>query len=117
MSLRNLALAAIATVTLVPVAASAQGFGYGYGPPRPQFVDDRGYGDGDPLQAREDHLRDWMRRGSQEGWLTGWRAQRTWGEFRSIREESANGWDRHDAWTRLDRLNGFVRQARDEAGY
>ena len=58
---------------LVPVTASAQGFGYRYGPPppRPQFVDDRSYGYSDPLQAHEDHLRDWMRRGSQEGWLTG----------------------------------------------
>ena len=116
MSLRKLALAAFTAVALVPVAASAQGFGYGYGPPRPQFVDDRG-GYGDPLQAREDHLRDWMHRGSQEGWLTGWRAQRAWCEYRSIREETSTGWDRHDAWTRLDRLSGFVRQAHDEAGY
>ena len=76
MSLRNLALAAVAVVTLLPVAASAQG----YGPLRPQFVDNRGYEFGDPLQAREDHLRDWMRHGSQEGWLTGWRAQRAWGD-------------------------------------
>lgn len=116
MSLRTLALAALAAASLVPAAASAQGYGYGPPPPRPQFVD-RGFGYGDPLQAREDHLRDWMRRGSQEGWLTGWRAQRAWGELRAIREEGAGGWDRHDAWSRLDRLGDFVRRAHDDADY
>ena len=119
MSLRTLALSALAAVTLLPVAASAQSYGYGYGSPpaRPQYVSDHGLGYGDPLQAREDHLRERMRRGSQEGWLSGWRAQRAWGEFRVIREVAADGGDRHDAWNRLDRLSDFVRWAHDDAGY
>lgn len=120
MLLRKLALAAVAAAALIPAAASAQSFSFGYGPPTPRalFVEDRGYGYGDPLQMREDHLRDWMRRGSQEGWLNGWRAERAWGEFRAIRDESfAGDYARHDAWRRLDRLSDFVRWAHDNAGY
>ena len=90
---------------------------YGSPTPRALFVEDRGYGYGDPLQCARTTC-DWMRRGSQEGWLNGWRAERAWGEFRAIRDESfAGGYGRHDAWRRLDRLSDFVRWAHDNAGY
>lgn len=117
MQLRVLALAAAAAAALSPALASAQEFGwdsdYRSPPPRAFAGYDRDGGYGDPLQARQDRLRAWMRRGSQEGWLSGWRAERAWGEFRTLRSEG--GYDRRDAWRRLDRLSQFVRWAHDNA--
>ena len=71
--------------------------------------------------APEDHLRDWMARGSQEGWLTGWQAQRAWGTYHSIRAETFGqggfGFDGGDVNRRLDRLADFVRRAHDNAAW
>ncbi len=75
MQLRVLPLTAAAAVVLSPALATAQGFGWSSGyrspPPHAFATYDREGGYGDPLQARQARLRDWMRRGSQEGWLSG----------------------------------------------
>ena len=116
MRFRTLILAAVAAATLVPAAASAQNYGgWGYGDyGRYGGYDRRG---DDPLAARTERLREWMRRGSREGWLRGWRAERAWGEYRAIREQASSGYGygRHDLWRRVERLADFVRRAHDEA--
>ena len=130
MKLRNLILAGVTALSLLPMAASAQGYGWQdhYDPPPPPPPQPAwGGGEYGPtrpdggLMAREDHLRDWMARGSQEGWLTGWQAQRAWSAYHAICAEtfrqdgySFNGGDIN---RRLDHLANFVRRAHDAAAW
>jgi hypothetical protein len=127
MRIRNILLAALVAGVLAPAAASAQDTRWGrydgpppppapalgfvrYGPPPPP-----GPGPDVRILERESRLEDWMRRGSHEGWLVGWRARRAWGDLRSIKAETHGGYgfDAYRVNRRLDRLSDFVRRAHD----
>ncbi len=126
MRIRNILLAALVAGVLAPASASAQDDQWRHhdgSPPPPPAFGFVGYGPQPPpgpgrdfrVLDRETRLQDWMRRGSQEGWLVGWRARRAWSDLRSIKAETRGGFefDSYRINQRLDHLSDFVRRAHD----